>query len=637
MPGLVGIITKCGSETVKPQLRRMIAAMRHESFYESGEWSDESTGVYAGWVGRKGTYPSGRPIEDESAGQTLMFSGEEFSDPDSPYCFESHVPSSDARQKAHLLELLRHGTNFPANLNGRFQGLLVDQSAGTATLFNDRYGLHRIYYHESSGAFYFAAEAKAILAVRPELRRVDPRGLGELVSNGCVLENRSIFSSIGVLPPASIWRFERGAVAAKGFYFHPKEWEEQDTLDPETYYDQIRTVFSRNIRRYFGGDQRVAVSLTGGLDSRMIMAWLRAPKGSVPCFSFGGMLRDCRDVTMGRTVADCCGQPHQVIPLGTEFLSRFAHYAERTVHLSDGCVDVSHSPDLFINERAREIAPVRMTGNYGGEVLRSIRVLKPIEPPAGVFTSDFIPSIDRAKQTYAPLIDVHPLTFSAFRQAPWHHYGLLSLEETQLALRSPYLDNELVQTVFRAPKSTLNSNEISLRLIHDGNPALARIYTDRGLAGNMGPLLSSAYRQFLEFTFKAEYAYDYGMPQWLARTDNAFRAMHLERIFLGRHKFYHFRVWYRDELSEYVRAILLDPLTLSRPYVNGKALEAMVRGHVSGERNYTREIHRLLSLELLHRTLLDSPANISVSLGDEHSVWIGSSDKEAESTVGRRY
>ena len=37
-------------------------------------------------------------------------------------------------------------------------------------LFNDRYGMHRLYYHQAKEAFYFAAEAKAILAVRPELR-----------------------------------------------------------------------------------------------------------------------------------------------------------------------------------------------------------------------------------------------------------------------------------------------------------------------------------------------------------------------------------------------------------------------------------------------------------------------------------
>ena len=66
--------------------------------------------------------------------------------------------------------------NFPASLNGRFQGVLTDRKQGTSILFNDRYGMERIYYHEAKEGFYFAAEAKAILTVRPELRVVEPCG-----------------------------------------------------------------------------------------------------------------------------------------------------------------------------------------------------------------------------------------------------------------------------------------------------------------------------------------------------------------------------------------------------------------------------------------------------------------------------
>jgi len=44
-------------------------------------------------------------------------------------------------------------------------------------------------------------------------------------------------------------------------------------------------------------------------------------------------------------------------------------------------VDTSHSPDLFVNEKARQIAPTRMTGNYGGEVLRRVRAFKPGSSP----------------------------------------------------------------------------------------------------------------------------------------------------------------------------------------------------------------------------------------------------------------
>jgi asparagine synthase (glutamine-hydrolysing) len=323
------------------------------------------------------------------------------------------------------------------------------------------------------------------------------------------------------------------------------------------------------------------------------------------------MFRDCQDVLLARRVAHACKQSYQVIQVGKEFLSRFPHYAERTVHLTDGCMDVSHSPDLYVNELARQIAPIRMTGNYGGEILRRLVAFKSALPAAGLFGSEFLSHVHRAQRTYAELLRGHALSFIAFRQTPWHHYGLLALEQTQLSLRSPYLDNDLVRTAFRAPDSAIVKGDIfadnndCVRLITDGNAPLARIRTDRGLAGAQGRLSAAVTRGLLEFTFKAEYAYDYGMPQWVAKIDHLFSPFHLERLFLGRHKFYHFRVWYRDALSHYVQEMLLDPRTLSRPYLERRGLETIVRGHLKGDRNYTSTIHKTLTLELLHRLFLD--------------------------------
>jgi asparagine synthase (glutamine-hydrolysing) len=51
--------------------------------------------------------------------------------------------------------------------------------------------------------------------------------------------------------------------------------------------------------------------------------------------------------------------------------------------------------------------------------------------------------------------------------------------------------------------------------------------------------------------------------------------------------------------------MLLDPRTLSRPYIERKSVESIVRGHLSGGQNHTLAIHKLLSLELLHRLFLD--------------------------------
>jgi asparagine synthase (glutamine-hydrolysing) len=606
MPGIVGLITSMPREQAEPELLRMVEALRHENFYETGTWVDESLGLYVGWVARKGSFSDGMPLRSERGEVVLVFSGEEFPEPGTKRRLKEQGHQLEMEGPSYLVHLYETDPSFPAGLNGRFHGLLTDRSSRTTTLFNDRYGMHRIYYHESKEAFYFAAEAKAILAVCPELRRMDPRSMGEFVASGCVLENRTLFEGIYVLPPASAWVFRDRLIERKAAYFQPKEWEDQPALDPESYYQEMREIFSRNLPRYFEGRERIGMSLTGGLDSRMIMAWHKPSPGSLPCYTFGdaGGFRQCRDVIVAQQVARACKQIHDVIPLGEEFLSRFPHYAERTVYLTDGCLDLTHSPDLYLNEKARMIAPVRMTGNYGSEVLRRFVAFRAAEPAPGLFRPDFLTHVHAAQGTYAGLLQGHPVSFAVFRQAPWHHYGLLALEQTQLSLRSPYLDNDLVRTAFRAPESALGS-DVWLRLIAEGDAALQQIPTDRGLNASRGHFPAAAYRGVLEFLFKAEYRYDYGMPQWVARIDHFLSPFRLERLFLGWHKFHHFRVWYRDALSGYVREMLLDPRTLSRPYLESRRLEVIVAGHLKGNRNFTAEIHKVLTLELFHRLFID--------------------------------
>jgi asparagine synthase (glutamine-hydrolysing) len=607
MPGIVGLITRMPRERAERELFQMVEALRHEDFYVTGTWIEESLGIYIGWIARKGSFSDGMPLRNEQGDVVLIFAGEEYPEPGTAQRLRERGHEFDQAGSSYLPHLYEEESSFLVGLNGRFHGLLVDLRQGTGTLFNDRYGMHRVHTHQSKDAFYFAAEAKAILAVRPELRRADPRGLGEFISCGAVLENRTLFEGVQILPQGSAWVFRNGSLETKDSYFQPQDWEELETLEPAIYYRELRDAFSRNLPRYFSGSERIAMSLTGGLDTRMIMAWQKSQPGALPCYTFGGMFRDCQDVTLSRQIAGMCGQSHQVITAGKEFLDGFPHYAERAVYLSDGCVDVSRSPDVYLNEKARAIAPVRMTGNFGGEILRRVRTFKPVDPPPGLFHADVLSSVNQAAETYAMLAQGNALTFAVFKQSPWNHYGILALEQTQLTLRTPFLDNDLIRTVFRAPPSAFASIEDSLRLIADGKRELLRIPTDRGGAGERGRLSGAAHRALLEFLFKAEYAYDMGMPQGVARVDHALSAFHLERLFLGRHKVFHFRVWYRDALAGYVREMMLDPRSLARPYIERKQLEQMVEGHLKGDRNYTNEIHKVLTLELIHRLFLDNP------------------------------
>ena len=59
------------------------------------------------------------------------------------------------------------------------------------------------------------------------------------------------------------------------------------------------------------------------------------------------------------------------------------------------------------------------------------------------------------------------------------------------------------------------------------------------------------------------------------------------------------------KLSRYVKEMLLDERTLSRPYWTRRYVEKVVGDHLRGVGNYTLEIHQMLTCELIQRQLIE--------------------------------
>ena len=606
MPGITGILGGGGSEGRQAALSQMVCSMMHEPFYTSGMYINEELELWLGWVAHRDSFSDGMPVWNEKRDICLIFSGEDFADSEAINRLRARGHDCTPGNASYLVHLYEEmGDKFYERLNGRFCGVLVDFRIPRVTLFNDRYGLSRIYYCEKDGGFHFSSEAKSLLRVCPELRKLDDKSFAETFSCGCVLQNRALFPGISKLPGGALWTFKPGQSIKKDLYFRPAVWENQMPLGNAEYHDKLKETWAHILPRYLQGTEQAGVSLTGGKDSRMIMAWAPSRPGTLPCYTFGGLYRDCEDVKLARLIAKTCDQPHQVIAVDGTFLREFPKLAERAVYISDGTMDVSGSTELFVNRLARQIAPVRLTGNYGQEVLRGAVSFKPGTISPKLFEKDFAGTIKNAAKTYDFELGSGGLPFVAFKQLPWHHYSRLSLEQSQLTVRSPFLDNDLVPLCFQAPAGLAENVAIQLRLIAEGNPGLARISTDRALLYQSNSLLDRVRQKYQELTFKAEYAFDYGMPQPLAKVDYYLKSLHLERLFLGRHKFYHFRIWYRDAFARYVKDVLLDPRTLGRPYLNGQEVERIVLEHVKGRGNYTAEIHRLLTSELIQRQLIE--------------------------------
>ncbi len=584
----------------------MLQTLLHEPTDVSGLVDATQSWLEAGWAAHQGSFAGVQTSWNEERNVCLLFAGECFADQADLDYLAARGHAFDRGNASYLVHQYEDcGPSFLARLNGIFAGLLIDQRESKAVLFNDRYGLGRIYCHERAEGFYFASEAKAILKVLPHLRRLDSQSFGEFFACGCVLQNRTLFPGITLLPGGSAWTFRPGQPVKKENYFDKSEWEGQPRLAEADYYDRLKATFARILPRYFRDADRVAMSMTGGLDSRMVMAWTGQLSTKLPCYSHRGMFHECADARVARRVAAVCHQSHREVRVAEEFLADFPRLARQTVAWTDGAMDVSGAAGLYANRVAgREIAPIRMTGNYGGEILRGIVALSRAKLNHPYFSPDFAARIEAGRATLAAEKQGNRTSLIAFKQVPWHHYARFAMESTQLTIRSPYLDNDLVKLAYQAPADMGANQRLAARLIRDGNPALAAFPTDRGPLGRSG-FLGRLDERFQEFTFKADYAYDYGMPHWLVNVDRWLAPLHLERLFLGRHKYYHFRYWYRTALAPFVQEVLLDPRSLARPYFDRAQVERMVHAHVTGRGNYTLEIHALLTTELIHRELLE--------------------------------
>ena len=325
-------------------------------------------------------------------------------------------------------------------------------------LFNDRYGMHRIYYHEGEGRLLLRrrsqGDSRRASRVSDGWTRAD---WGSSSRAAALLENRTLFEGIHAAAGARDWGFRNGALERKGRYFQPREWEEQAVLEPEAYYARdSRRLLAKSaaiLRRRSSGsdvpDRRAGHPDDHGLAQSQpgIASLLHASAGC------SATARTC---VVARQVAAPAGSRTRSSASARSSCRGFAHYAERTVYLTDGMRRREPCPDLYLNEKAREIAPVRMTGNYGGEVLRRVRAFKPMAPAPGIVSrrscSRHMRDTQRPRTRMRCSEDTRcRLPCSGRRRGITTACSRSSRRSSRCGRR--YLDNDFVRTVFRAPQS----------------------------------------------------------------------------------------------------------------------------------------------------------------------------------------
>jgi asparagine synthase (glutamine-hydrolysing) len=603
MPGIAGIVSRKPARECESVVDNMVASLLHEPFYAAGTHSVPELGVYAGWAVHENSFASSQPFWNEEENVALILSGE---------CFPQKEVASRLKRNGHqfsdepgdwLVHFYEEAPDaFFAKLNGLFSGLLIDRRQKKVFLFNDRYGLERIYWHETSDTIYFASEAKALLQVLPQLRAFDEQGVAQFLAFGCTLKWRTLFREVHLLPGASVWLFQSGK-SSKSTYFSPQSWENQSTLPADAFEREFAERFSRILPAYFDSALKPGISLTGGLDTRRVMV-CRPQFGQAPiCYTFDGVKGATLDARIAARVAAAAGLEHRIVRIAPDFFSDFASQTDRTVYTTDGCFGITGAHEIYLNKHARQLAPLRLTGNYGSEILRGVSTFKQVALSPQLITGEVGSLVSFWSQQPS---SEHPVTFAVFREIPWNLFGSLAASRSQVTFRTPYLDNDIVRLTYQAPQSVRESSFPGWRFVKENNTILAKIPTDRRQSRENAGRAAFLKRFLSEVTFKFDYLNNDGWPDWLGPVDPIFRRVASSLHLIGQHKYLHYRSWFRHELAEYVKSGLQSALALQTPFWNRTFVERMAADHISGRKNYVREINAVLTLEVVQRLLLGS-------------------------------
>jgi asparagine synthase (glutamine-hydrolysing) len=610
MPGIVGLVSRQPPALCSARVMEMVACMQHEAFYVSGIHAAPELGVFAGWSAHEHSFADCQPIVGDDQ-VTLVFSGECYSDPDSRRKPTGLQRRSRDNTASRLLELYKEREHtFFEELNGVFSGLLIDRQRRKAVLFNDRYGLDRIYYHEGQEGFYFASEAKSLLRILPELRAYDNEGLADFLRYGCTSDWRSLFRDVRILPAGSAWDIARQP-CKKHFYFTQVAPESQPQLSVESFQEEFTNTLTRVIGRYFDSDRPIGVSLTGGIDTRLIMAYSSARNGQLTSYTFGGVAGDTMDVRLAARVASACRIPHRVLRIGSDFFSGYSSLVDRTVYVTDGYFGVCGAHEIYLNRQARGLAPVRLTGNFGSELFRGVSTFKPLGLSPNLIDPGLRRELLDERSLASNGTSPNAVSFAAFKEIPWKLFGSARAGQSQVSMRTPYLDNELLALAFRAPAVCRRSLMPWATILKRVGAGLASIPTDQGLLP-VSPFLSSVASIWHKTSFRLDYWRKDALPHWLTGFDDLLSG--LDGI-LGSHRFLTYRRWFRHELAEYACDELRASRTLQSPLWNRRFIDQLADDHIKGRKNYLPDINMVLTCATIDRVLLRA-AGTQSSLGN---------------------
>ncbi|HEY3488882.1 MAG TPA: asparagine synthase (glutamine-hydrolyzing) [Candidatus Deferrimicrobiaceae bacterium] len=628
MCGIFGVVYADPAREAEPALlERMAAVLHHRGPDHTGVWTRGNVGLGHTRLSIIDLSPSGaQPMTNEDGSVRVTFNGEIYNYRElrkwlvgRGHAFRSNT---DTEVLVHLWE--EHGPSCVDSLRGMFAFAVWDDRRKALFLARDRAGKKPLFYAALPDRFLFASEIKAILQDPAFRAEPDIASIHHYLAYQSVPAPYCAFKGIRKLSPAHRLLIRGNAGTPERYW--KLSYADKIRVEGEkglaSLREEIVERLRESVRIRLMSDVPLGAFLSGGLDSSLVTALMAGlTNAPVKTFSIGFDEPEYDELPYARMVAKRYGTEHHEFVVRPDARSIFP---ELVWHYNEPFADSSAIPTWYVCKLARRHVTVVLNGDggdenfagyprYGNEGDYALRgglraALSGWFGPRGKLALFSGPASRMGETvrrlsalTQRRLLYYRRIThFSEYYKADLYTpemktatRGLFSvdlmLDRYRAAAGADFLDatmgldfdQYLPDTLM--PKVDIASMAHSLEarspfLDHEFMEFAARIPSGLKLADGVGKrILKAASEPLLPHEVIYRKKMGFGVP-----VDH----------------------WFRNELKDMTRDILLSPRATSRGYFRKAYVESMLDRHQRGE-NWQYLIWNLLMLEMWHLMFID--------------------------------
>jgi asparagine synthase (glutamine-hydrolysing) len=605
----------------------MCAAIEHRGPDSRGVYAHQGVGLGAQRLAIIDVAGGQQPIFNEDGSLACVMNGEIYNYQDlrrrlraSGHRLASEV---DTEVLVHLYE--DYGSRMVEHLRGMFAFAIWDDRRRCLFCARDRVGKKPLFWARRGSKVWFASEIGALL-VDPDLdTAVDHTAIAAYLALQYVPHPRSAFEAIQKLPPASTLTVTESGERIEKYWALDYSKKQVGVPDAELE-EQLREHIRDATRVRLMSEVPLGAFLSGGIDSSAVVgAMAEQMTAPVKTFSIGFSEADHDELHYARMIAEQFGTDHHefvVEPKALDIMPKLAR------HYGEPFADSSAIPSFYLAELTGRHVTVALNGDGGDEsfagyhryvtddrvrqfewlpaaVQRSASLVRFVgEGPLDTSTRTRINRLGRLlamspQERYALRMSM----FDGARQArlltpefaasvgdarpdafvldAWA--GSAATEHVDVMLDTDvqtYLPGDLLVKMDIATMA-YSVEARSPFLDHHLMEFAASLPSDQKLHGTSGKrLLMSALRGWLPDEVLDRRKMGFGVP--LAH-------------------------WFRNDLRELPRDVLLDQRSLDRGYFQPAEIERLIKEHGEGRADHSSRLWVLLQLEFWHREVVEAP------------------------------